>query len=175
MRARDAQGHTATVTYTIAYDTSFPVADSTVVSGPNPVPDGGTVELLSSWNLSGLIVSVNFSALDSGWSAGEESVVEISPGVYRIRYDISASNSRPPGAKSIAVDATTGFLSASDAVSVTLEDRGPSEELVSIDRNSFDPDAGDRAHDRRTVERCPARGRDLESRGLAGPPPGGGG
>ena len=144
VRARDAQGHTADVTYRIAYDNPFPVADSTVVSGDTPVPDGGTVELRSYWNRSGLTVTANFSALDSGWIAGEETVVEITPGVYRIRYGVSASNTRLPGGAVVAVDATTGFVSGSDSVTVVLEDRGPQEHTVSIDRNAFDPDAGDR-------------------------------
>ncbi|MCA9751560.1 MAG: T9SS type A sorting domain-containing protein [Gemmatimonadetes bacterium] len=144
VRAEDAAGHVAEVTYTVGYDTPFPVADSTVVVSGDPVPDGGRITLRSYWNRSGLDVSADFSALDSGWSAGRESVVETSPGVYRIIYDVTPSNTRAPGASLVLVSGDTGFVIATDSLTVTLEDRGPGGKLVGLDRNVFDPETGDR-------------------------------
>lgn len=141
LRAVDAYGHTADETRIIAYDTFFPAVTSTrVVDADGSVTDGDSLTVETIWNAAGLIVSADFSALDSG--SGPPLTIDQGGGIYSIAYRVSPTNSRSGGVKDIVVKASTGFLATSDTVQVTLVDRHGARE-ASVDRNRFDPLAGE--------------------------------
>lgn len=144
VRAQDRVGHVKDVTYEIAYDTTLPQPLSTSVVGSAVVADGGTLQLRTNWNLSGLDVSVSFTPIDFGYSSGDETVVEDSPGSYLVTHRITPSNIRASGLYTLKVIASTGVVSGTDSVQVTLDATSLSEgELVAISANRFDPEAGE--------------------------------
>ena len=135
--------HRTDVTYVVAYDSVLPVPTGTSVLG-GAVRDGEWVRLRTDWNLPGLTVTADFRALDFGYSTGDEMVTEDSPRSYLVEYRVTPSNIRSTGEYSVVVTASTGIVSAPDTVMVDLVATSlGSTELVAINANRFDPDAGE--------------------------------
>lgn len=143
LRALDAFGHVTDLDVVVAYDTFFPVSSHTVLVGNDDgrVADGDSVIVETLWDAAGLTVRADFSDLDSG--SGTQVVTDAGLGYYLIRHRISPTNTKAPGLRRIVVTASTGFLSSADTLEVVLVDRHGGD-LVSIDRNRFDPLAGEK-------------------------------
>lgn len=149
--ARDTYGHSDTAKVTVAYDDVAPVpVSSSFVGDVASVSSGERVTIRTVWNLTGLRIDADFSDLDSGFlppdSTGQghiASVTEEGGGSYLVLYDITQSNSAVPTVRDIVIEGSTGFLHAADTLSVKLEDRLFGDRFVSIDRNWFDPRAGE--------------------------------
>lgn len=62
----------------------------------------------------GLTLAPDFSALDSNYTTGDETILEIDPGYYLIQYDISTGNVVPDGYHNVPI-------SVQDAEGATLE------------------------------------------------------
>jgi flagellar hook assembly protein FlgD len=143
VRAIDEFGHTEVSSRIVAYDTSRPMAGATTpIDGDGTYRDGDLVRLLSAWNTSGLSLEADFSNLDSEYSRGDEEVIPLDDGDYRIEYRISPTNSRSGGTKDVEIRATATVLSGTTTISLNLVNAHENE-LVIVDRNRFDPDAGD--------------------------------
>ena len=70
-----------------------------------PFANGDVLEVQTVWDMFGYDVSADFSALDSTYKAGAESV-ESSDATYTIVYELSGSNKTPDGeGKSVVVEA----------------------------------------------------------------------
>jgi hypothetical protein len=82
---------------------------------------------------SGLILTADFSELDSSYTTGAEIVSDKGDGTFTISYDISPSNTASDGIKNVAVlarDAASGF-SLSRMVAVSLRKVPPAPFVIS--------------------------------------------
>lgn len=143
LRARDVFGHAAAESVVVAYDTVFPTPiSSTLVDDDGIVADGDSLEIGTLWNLTGLTISVDFSDLDDGWIRDRETSTEVTGGAYSVRYAVTPTNGRAAGVRDVIITGSTGIIAGKDTVQVHLADRHEAD-LVSVDRNRFDPLAGE--------------------------------
>lgn len=141
LRAVDAFGHVTDREIVVLYDTFFPAVVSTrLLDEDGMVADGDSLIVETVWGTAGLTVRADLSDLDSGTA---QQVSDEGGGRYLIRHRVVPTNTRSPGSRRIVVTASTGFLVTADTLQVTLVDRHR-DDLVSVDRNRFDPLAGDR-------------------------------
>jgi len=72
----------------------------------------------------GAEVAVDFSELDSTWSAGDETVTPIGDSTFRVSHRVGAANNRPDGDYPLLVRATyPGWVIENDRVTVRLANR----------------------------------------------------
>ncbi len=143
LSATDRFGHEVDTTLHVAFDTVLPaVSSSMVLDDDSRYRDGESVTIRTVWNATGLDVSADFSELDSGYPSVPETVTDNGDGTYLIEYRITPTNSADAGSKLVEITATTGILSGKDEVILALED-AHGDDLVSLDRNRFDPETGD--------------------------------
>lgn len=145
LRAEDAVGHVAASNVIVAYDSILPtVAFSEIVDGGPSFANGDSVHIRTQWNAADFTVTADFSSLDSRYTTGAERVTDEGGGSYLVDYRIAWNNTRNPGTRLVRIRATTGVLSGADTLDVVLVAPAVTG-LASIDRNRFDPLAGERA------------------------------
>jgi len=143
LRAIDDVGHVTDQDFVLGFGTVLPEAiGSVLVDGSGPYREFDLVRIRTQWNLPNLIVTGNFSDLDSRWQPGEEDVVNEGGGFYLVTYQLSRSNTRPPGNRSVRIRASTGTLATTDTVTVALA-AGDADPEFRVDRNLLDPLTGD--------------------------------
>ena len=151
LRATDDVGHVTDQEFVLAYDTILPVnVTSFLVDGSGPYHEREVVRIRTQWNLDSLLVTGNFSDLDSRWSPGEETVVPEGGGFYLVSYELSRSNARPSGNRNVLIRAATsaqdsfpnGILAVTDSVTVALAPAAAAADFR-VDRNVLDPMTGD--------------------------------
>jgi len=146
LRAYDRVGHSVEETRTIAYDTVMPVVvSSRLDDADGTVADGDSVHVETVWNQAGFTVTANFQDLDSGYIVGRERFTDEGGGAYLVDYRVTPTNTKRHGTHRIVIRAATasGALWAADTLFVSLLDRQETR-LVSIDRDRFDPLAGEK-------------------------------
>lgn len=112
--------HTLTVDATCGTTTT---SDSVVAAFSNPsvalfesVQDqyswstGDTVEVLLVAQSSGLTLAVDFSAVDTGYTSGDEVVTDIGGGLYQVQYGLTSTNTTGPGTYTLPVQITDGTV-----------------------------------------------------------------
>jgi hypothetical protein len=143
LRALDVYGHATVDSVVVAYDTALPVPiSSTLVDADGIVADGDSLEIGTLWNLTGLDITVDFGELDDGWSDGREAATEVTGGAYYVLYEVTSTNGVQAGYHDVIITGSTGIVAGRDTVQVFLADRH-GEDLVAVDRNRFDPLAGE--------------------------------
>ncbi|MGQ0722835.1 MAG: hypothetical protein ACT4PE_14890 [Candidatus Eiseniibacteriota bacterium] len=143
LRALDVYGHATVDSVVVAYDTVLPVPiSSTLVDADGVVADGDSLEIGTLWNLTGLDITVDFGELDDGWSVGREVATEVAAGAYYVLYEVTSTNGVRAGSHDVIITGSTGIVAGRDTVQVFLADRH-GEDLVAVDRNRFDPLAGE--------------------------------
>lgn len=144
VRARDAVGHETEETIILSYEDTLPAPISSTHLGGATVRDGDTIRIRSIWNLSGLDVKSDFSSVDTGFEPDAVTVVEESPGTYLIEYRVTPSNTKASGSKDIVIEGKSTFVSATDTVTVMLEDTMvPVSPGFLVSANRFDPERGE--------------------------------
>jgi flagellar hook assembly protein FlgD len=140
LRAVDDVGHATDQAFVLGFGTELPVSlGSVLVDGAGPYREFDVVRIRTQWNMAdSLTVTGNFSDLDSRWQPGEETVVNEGGGFYLVSYELSRSNTRPAGNRSVRIRASTGTLAATDTVTVALA-AGAAEGEFRVDRNLLDP------------------------------------
>ncbi len=145
LQAGDAVGHLATSNVVVAYDSILPAVDFTeIVDGAATFANGDSAHIRTRWNAADLVVTADFSSLDSKYVTGAERVTNEGEGSYLIDYRIAWNNTRSPGTRKVRIRASTGVLSGADTLDVVLTALAETE-LASIDCNRFDPRAGEKA------------------------------
>ncbi len=86
------------------------------------VANGTALELLVNGGKSGLDLTADFSAVDSAYVVGNETVNEIGAGKYKVLYTLSGENTRPDGLYPVTLTLTDGVVVESyDHLLLTLE------------------------------------------------------
>ncbi len=79
----------------LALDNSAPVVRGVELGGATVVANGDSLRLEVQADSAGYALAVDFSALDSQFSAGEEHVTDLGAGAYRVEHQISIANQAP--------------------------------------------------------------------------------
>ncbi|HMB70549.1 MAG TPA: hypothetical protein VKU85_14635, partial [bacterium] len=140
LQAADSAGHLTNRNIAVWYDTFLPVpVSSRLLDEDGVVADGDSLIIETVWNVAGLTVRADLSDLDNGTV---QQVSDQGSGTYIIRHRILPTNSRPAGTRRVVITGSTGVLVVADTLQVTLADRHAGAP-VSLDRNRFDPLAGE--------------------------------
>jgi hypothetical protein len=144
----DVPAHRTDRVLTIAYDVAFPVmVGATIVLNENAeVLRGERLRIRTFWDQDDLVMSADMSALDSGFDASDAQLGfrNEGGGAYLYEYDVTLTNNKKNGTKDVAIRASTPFLVTSGTARVTLQEgRADPSQLLYVDRNWFDPLAGE--------------------------------
>jgi hypothetical protein len=144
----DVPAHRTDRVQTIGYDVAFPVkvASTVVLNEDATVLRGERLRVRTFWDQDDLILTADMSALDSGFDSTMvlTGFTNEGGGAYLYEYDVSSTNNKPSGSKLVTIRATTPFIATAEAIRITLrEGRADPEQLLFIDKNWFDPLAGE--------------------------------
>ena len=135
--------------FPVVFDTAGPDHEASSIQGGSSVfAPGQTITVSTEWDAAGYDIEGDFSRVDSEFEPDLVQITDSGGGTYQVRYTTSAVNSFVPvtGAR-IVITATDGFeRAASDSsLTVTIRPDAPESDPFTVDRNSFDPSAGERA------------------------------
>jgi hypothetical protein len=100
-------------------------------SSSDRLQDGDTATIQVVADGTGYILSANFSGLDSGFAAGNETVTDLGGGAYSITYALTAGNTRPDGVYAVPITLTDSAGNASTvSVSLTLDNNPPAAPVI---------------------------------------------
>lgn len=102
-----AGGHSAQNEVTIGVDNPE-FRFQQVYANLSEVANGSAIEIILNASQAGLDVEADFSALDSEFASGAETIQEIGIGKYKVLYTISEDNGRPDGTYVIPVSVFDG-------------------------------------------------------------------
>jgi hypothetical protein len=104
------------------------------------------ITISTRWDAAGYDVDADFSRVDSDFDPDDVGVIDSGGGIYLVTYTTSVSNTLLPVAgERVLLTATDAFArSARDSTAVVWVAQGSEDvEAFTLDRNSFDPTAGE--------------------------------
>ncbi|MBM3307141.1 MAG: T9SS type A sorting domain-containing protein [Candidatus Eisenbacteria bacterium] len=150
----DGLGHVNTTTSAnpilsvpVVFDVAGPIHTSSTVQAPGPrFTPGQMITISTRWDSRGYTIAADFSRVDSEFLPGLVQVIDSGGGTYLVKYVTSDANALLPVTNArVIITATDAFQRSVPDSSVTVSvATGSSEvEAFELDRNAFDPSAGE--------------------------------
>jgi flagellar hook assembly protein FlgD len=135
------------LSFPVVFDVAGPRHQQTSVPAPGPrFTPGQMITISTRWDAAGYDVDADFSRVDSDFDPDDVGVIDSGGGIYLVTYTTSVSNTLLPVAgERVLLTATDAFArSARDSTAVVWVAQGSEDvEAFTLDRNSFDPTAGE--------------------------------
>ncbi len=147
----DGEGHyngdgTPAPMFDLIFDVAGPAhVESSVSDDDDAYYPGEEITISTKWDDAGYDIDADFSDVDSEFNAEDVDVSGGTNGTYTVTYTISSQAAAPVTGREVGITATDLFerseMDASVSVSLVVNAAGPAG--LTLDRNWFDPTAGE--------------------------------
>jgi hypothetical protein len=135
------------LSFPVVFDVAGPIHQASAVPGGNPrFAPGQMITISTRWDAAGYDLEADFSRVDSGFDPGDEQVTDSGGGTYLVKYATSTANTLVPVTSArVVITATDAFARAASDSSVTVSITSGTSDVAAftLNRNSFDPSAGE--------------------------------